>query len=617
MQNKREKFHYFSLFHKYYNKNNEYMNNKGYTPLFESKKPKDVQVILLSSRAEKTTKSSNSMFFFEDAAKKAGIKMITIDPSSSTMKKNSEDSYTVTEDNGSKKTYVLKPSNTIIVPRRTVLKNSESKEFIQDLQTYGFFCLNTLDSIETCEDKFLTYKKLKNAGIPTPKTTVITSSSMNKLKDKVDAVGGSFPLIIKITKGTQGIGVAQIDSMISLKSVLQAIFALVPKADILLQEKINSDYDLRIHVIYNGFERMTSSLDGFEIIGCMKRNQLAGDFRSNYSLGSTAEKGNLTPEQEKIAKMAAKATGCRWCGVDLIVSSTTKQPYVIEVNSSPGTKGITTEAGDDVVGTLFNMFKDFKYTKYESEQIGCYETITIKDITKETPNLDIVIKFDDNKSFTELECSSVNTKEEDVSFVVDGVTYTKDLVGLKKNEPMIEFNLKFNGTVYKNELVILKQVNDNINKNHMVGGSKLINRIANNAVIVDKPFYLTDNTTNFEVPKKTVEESLITEGMNWVFKVNDDDIKLTGLRTIINSFVEGTRNKYSRGKWSIEADDSNNWDILYNEQKFIECKNADIKFKHSYMPYNLACKIAGVIESIIPTVVDMSIYPEAEQKIKK
>ena len=44
---------------------------------------------------------------------------------------------------------------------------------------------------------------------------------------------------------------------------------------------------------------------------------------------------------------------------DLIVSATTKQPYVIEVNSSPGTKGITTAAGDDVVGTLFNMFKDF------------------------------------------------------------------------------------------------------------------------------------------------------------------------------------------------------------------------------------------------------------------
>ena len=101
-----------------------YSNSKGYTPLFESKKAKDTVVVFLSSRAEKTTKSSNSMFFFEDAAKKAGLKMVTIDPSSSTISKDGEDSYKIVESNGEKKTYVLKPSNTIIVPRRTVLKNS-------------------------------------------------------------------------------------------------------------------------------------------------------------------------------------------------------------------------------------------------------------------------------------------------------------------------------------------------------------------------------------------------------------------------------------------------------------------------------------------------------------
>jgi ribosomal protein S6--L-glutamate ligase len=587
-------------------------NNKGYYPLNESKKADDIQIVFLSARAEKTTKNSNSMFFFEDAARKSGLKMVTIDPSSAVIRKNSEDSYTVVEDNGTKKTYVLKPSNTIIIPRRTVLKNSESKEFIQDLQTFGFFCLNTLESIETCEDKFLTYKNLKNHGVPTPKTTVVTSSSMNKLDDKVGAVGGKFPIVCKILNGTQGIGVFIIDSMMSLRSTLQTMFKLSPKSDIILQEKIDSDYDLRVHVMYNGFERMTSGLDGFEIIGCMKRNQLAGDFRSNYSLGSTAEKGNLTPEQEKIAKMAAKATGCRWCGVDLIISATTKQPYVIEVNSSPGTKGITTAAGEDVVGTLFNMFKDFKYTKYESEQIGRYETITIKDISSDTASLDTAIKFDDDKTFTELECSSVNAKDDDVSFVFNGVTYSRELVGLKRNDPMVELNLKFNGTVYKNELVILKQINNNINRNHMVGGSKLINRITNNAVVIDKPFYLTDNTTDFDVPKDVTNESLLTEGMNWVFKVNDEEIRLTGLRSLMNSFVNGTRNRYSRGKWSIDAEDSNNWELMYNEQEFIECKDSEIKFKHSHMPYNMACKIAGVIESIIPTTVNMDVYPETE-----
>lgn len=580
-------------------------NNKGYTPLFESKKAKDIQIVFLSSRAEKTSKSSNSMFFFEAEAKKSGIKMVTIDPSSSTIQKESDDSYKVVETNGNKNTYTLSPSNTIIVPRRTVLKNSESKDFMQELQSFGFFCFNTLDAIETCEDKFLTYKKLKAAGVPTPKTIVVTSSSMNKLEDKVDAVGGQFPIVCKILNGTQGVGVFIIDSMMSLKSTLQTMFKLSPKSDIILQEKINSDFDLRVHVMYNGFERMTSGLDGFEVIGCMKRNQLDGDFRSNYSLGSTAEKGTLTSEQEKIAKMAAKATNCRWAGVDLIVDSRTKQAYVIEVNSSPGTKGITTAAGDDVVATIFNMFKEFKYTKYESEQIGSYETVTFKDLDSS----DVVMKFDSDKSFTELECSSVNAKDDDVSFVFNGVTYTKELSGLRKGEPMVEMNIKFNGTVYKNELVILKQVNDNINKNIAIAGSKFIGRATNNGTIADTSFILTDNTTNFEIPKKKLDESL-NEKQNWLFNVQDEDIKLAGLRKCLEMFANGSRGRYTRGKWSIANGGYDlDWELYYNNVNFMEkMSGGNAKFQHGYMPEKIAMKIVGVVESIFDCKVDWEEY---------
>ena len=581
--------------------------NKGYKPLNESKKAKDIQVVFLSSRAEKTTKSSNSMFFFEDAAKKAGLKMITIDPSSSTISKGSEESYNIVENGTTKRTYTLSPTNTIIVPRRTVLKNIESRDFLTELQNDGFFVLNTLDAIDNCEDKFITYKKLKAAGVPTPKTAVVTSSSMNKLEDKVNAIGGNFPIIIKITKGTQGIGVAQIDSMISLKSVLQAIFALVPKADILVQEKINSDYDLRVHVLYKGFERMTPGLDNFEIIGCMQRNQLAGDFRSNYSLGSTAEKGHLTADQEKIAKMAAKATGCRWAGVDLIMDSRTKQSYVIEVNSSPGTKGITTAAGDDVVGTLMDMFKDFKYTKYDSDQIGRYETVTLKSIGD---GVDAVMKFDDNKSFTELECSSVNSSdEENVTFVFNGVTYTAELSGMRKGNPMIEVNIKFNGTVYKNELVVLKTVNDNINKNIAVGGTKLLHRISDKAVVVETAFILTDNTTDFEIP---VEK--LNEGVN-VENVVTKSIKLGGLKKVITRYIQGSQNKYEDGKWAIEELDENreNWVLSYDGKEVLECKENYAYFINADLDYEDACKVAGVVEAFYGHKVELTPYKKTEE----
>ena len=584
-------------------------NNKGYYPLNESKKAKDIQVVFLSSRAEKTTKSSNSMFFFEDAAKKVGLKMITIDPSSSTIKKDSGDNYKVIENGTEKKTVILNPNNTIIVPRRTVLKNMESRDFLTELQNDDFFVLNTLEAIDNCEDKFITYKKLVTNGVATPRTVAITPSSINKLQEKIDEIGGSFPIIMKLTRGTQGIGCSQIDSMISLKSVLQSIFAIAPKVDILLQEKINSDYDLRIHVLYKGFERMTPGIDNYEIIGCMKRNQLAGDFRSNYSLGSTAEKGTLTPDQEKLAKMAAKATGCRWCGVDLIMDSRTKQSYVIEVNSSPGTKGITTAANQDVVGTLMDMFKDFKYTKYDSDQIGKYETVTLKTLGD---GVDAVMKFDDNRNFTELECSSVNSNDDVATFVFNGITYTEDLSGVRKGNPMIELNIKFNGTVYKNELVVLKQVNDNINKNIIVGGLKFIHRISDKAVITDDSFILTDNTTNYEIPVEKLDESYVFESKK------TDDVKMSSIKNLIIRYVQGGRDRYENGKWSIESlekgsDGRDNWTLKCGGKEIVECKENYSVFKTDDISLKLAYKIAGVIEAYYGHEVDMSIFDKDKE----
>lgn len=588
------------------------MNFKGYTILNESKKSKDVTVIFLSARAKSTKKDSNSMFFFEDAAKKAGIKMITVDPSSASIS-GSDGKHKIVDHSGGKNEYIVSPQNCVVFTRRTCLKNSESKDFVREMERLGYVMINSLDTMEICEDKFVTYKKLKAANISTPQTVVISSSSMNKLEEKVNSIGGRFPIVAKILEGTQGSGVMIFESMMSLRSSLQAIFTLVPKADILLQEKINSDCDYRIHVLYNGFDRV-SGVDNYKVIGCMQRNVMEGDFRSNFSLGATAEKGHLTPELEKISKQAAYAVRGRWVGVDVIMDSGTKQCYVLEINSSPGTKGITTAAGDDVVGEIFNMIKnDFKYTKYDSDQIGKYETVTIKNL-----DCDAVMNFDSGKTFTEMMCSSVNMKNDDtVAYVYNGVTYTADMSGVKRNEPMIEMNIKFNGTVYKNELVILKQTNDSKILNTMVGGSRFINRISDNGVVIDDSFVLTDNTLNFEVPVEKVEEGLLTEGMNWLFGVNDEEIRLAGLKNLISTFMTGSRDIYTRKRWAIEGVENggkDNWILSYNGKKFLECKENYPFFLNNYMPFKFACKIAGVIESIMDRVVDMSQYPEAEEK---
>ena len=149
----------------------------------------------------------------------------------------------------------------------------------------------------------------------------------------------------------------------------------------------------------------------------------------------------------------------------------------------------------------------------------------------------------------------------------------------------------------------------------MVGGSRFINRVSDNGVVIDDSFVLTDNTLNFEVPVEKVEESLLTEGMNWLFGVNDEEIRLAGLRNLVMTFITGSRDSYTRNRWTIEGEEGkDNWVLSYNGKKFLECKENYPYFLNNYMPFKIACKIAGVIESIMDRVVDMSKYPEAEEK---
>ena len=62
----------------------------------------------------------------------------------------------------------------------------------------------------------------------------------------------------------------------------------------------------------------------------------------------------------------------------------------------------------------------------------------------------------------------------------------------------------------------------------------------------------------------------MTEGRNWLFNVNDEDIRLSGLRKCIESFMNGSRGRYSRGKWSIANGGYDlEWELYYNNQPFM------------------------------------------------
>jgi ribosomal protein S6--L-glutamate ligase len=153
----------------------------------------------------------------------------------------------------------------------------------------------------------------------------------------VDAVGGT-PVIIKLLQGTQGVGVMIADSKQAVESTLDTLWGL--GQNIILQEFIaeSRGRDLRAVVV------------GGELVGAMRRTARQGEFRSNLHRGGAGQAVVLDDAHRHAAIEAARIIGLDVAGVDILESH--DGPRVVEVNSSPGLRGIEKATGIDVAARI-------------------------------------------------------------------------------------------------------------------------------------------------------------------------------------------------------------------------------------------------------------------------
>ena len=118
------------------------------------------------------------------------------------------------------------------------------------------------------------------------------------------------------------------------ESVIDAFRGL--DVNILIQEFIKeaAGSDIRCFVV------------GGKVVASMMRTAKQGEFRSNLHRGGRAESLKITEAERKTAIQAAKEMNLPVAGVDLLRSK--RGPLVLEVNSSPGLKGIETATEIDV-----------------------------------------------------------------------------------------------------------------------------------------------------------------------------------------------------------------------------------------------------------------------------
>ena len=264
-------------------------------------------------------------------------------------------SYVIKEDNKitihnakDKKGFVINPDNTIVLVKSQV--DSDKKlswlDGIISLERSGVFCVNPSNCKRICNDKYLSMLYFADNNLRQPKTVLV--GNQDTAIDDFKRLKSNFPIILKTSAGTQGIGVVLIESEKSLLATIQLVFKLDEQVDILLQEYIKTSYDVRVHVLHG------------EILGVMKREIIPGDFRSNYSQGAEASPHKLTKLEAVECIKAAKSVDGIWVGVDFIPSGDreNKKPYMLEANSNPGTAGIEKVLDRNIALEVLESFKD-------------------------------------------------------------------------------------------------------------------------------------------------------------------------------------------------------------------------------------------------------------------
>lgn len=222
-----------------------------------------------------------------------------------------------------------------VVPRIGTTVTRHGAAIVKQFELNHVFSTAKSLGILKARNKVATLQLMSKKGISIPKT--VFSINPNNVEDQIELLGGA-PVIIKLQEGTQGKGVILAESKKSAKSVIDTLYNM--NTSILLQEFIReaNGEDLRIIVVGN------------KIVASMKRTSGLDDFRSNVHRGAEIQKVQLTPREKYMALNATKHLGLGVAGVDLIRSKS--GPLLIEVNASPGLKGIESATGVNVAKAI-------------------------------------------------------------------------------------------------------------------------------------------------------------------------------------------------------------------------------------------------------------------------
>lgn len=234
-----------------------------------------------------------------------------------------------------------------IIPRIGATRTFYGSAVVRQFESMGVYSINSSLAITRSRDKLRSHQLLSMKGLDMPVTGF--ASTPTNVDDLIKIVGGA-PLVIKLTEGTQGVGVVLAETKKAAESVLQTLMGL--KANVIVQEfiKESKGSDMRCFVV------------GDKVVASMERVAEEGEFRANIHRGGNARPIKITKQEREIAVKAAKVMGLGVAGVDMLRSK--RGPLVLEINSSPGLEGIESATKKDIAKHII------EYIEKKAKPIG-------------------------------------------------------------------------------------------------------------------------------------------------------------------------------------------------------------------------------------------------------
>lgn len=480
-------------------------NIKTYTNIFKK------IIVLTNDRDPKGNKTLKNIYEAVDNLKKDKCPIIPevfVFVADETLVDEKEDGTIHIEDTKGKLDIKDESNCDTLVFSRLGVQNTSCEQVTSVLQDRGFLVLNPIKYSKLASNKYDTAVLLQKGGVPQPRFALMTKDILydqeayeNALKEIHPDYGKSedndkeLEYVVKILDGHGGTGVSLLTGK-QLLANLQLIFAVNPELRLIIQAKEEADGgDIRVHVL--------TLRNKQRILAAMKRVKISGDFRSNVSLGATAEKIKLTPAQEQIALRAARLSRLPWCAVDImpLKKGSNKElgdNVVLELNASPGTDGISDVIDENFINLLLCEL-DNPNEFYIQEKIAGYEEAMSIDLGNGPIKMLARLDTGNGSQAGHFEVGDYEIDGEDVKFSLMGHKYSFKKVG--ESKPIVGDKEYTRALIIVPEITVGKRKLQNVKMGVVRQRNKSTNALLNRDILSRMGYIVSPSITHLLTEK--------------------------------------------------------------------------------------------------------------------